>query len=135
MKLSSACAHAVCALTYLARHRGDGWVAAHTIAEAEGLSKGYLVNTLRRLVAAGVLHALRSPNGGFRLARSVRSVTLLEVVEAVEGPLRGQAPALGGGKHARLDARLQRVCEAVAETVRRRLGRVSLADLAGRGGR
>jgi Rrf2 family protein len=134
MKLTSACVHALHALAYLARHRGDGWVAAHTVAEGEGLSKGYLVNTLARLVEAGVLHALRSPNGGFRLARPARSITLLEVVEAVDGPLRGQAPPVGGGKHARLDARLQRVCEAVAETGRRRLGKVNLADLAGGGG-
>jgi Rrf2 family protein len=123
--------HALRALVYLARHRGAGLVAAHTIAEAEGLSEEFLVKALRPLVTAGVLRSERGRNRGSRLARPARSISLLEVVEAVNGPVRGEAPRVGVGEAARLNARLQRVCEAVAETVRLRQGKVNLADLAG----
>jgi DNA-binding IscR family transcriptional regulator len=92
--------------------------------------RGRLVKSPTVPVAAGVLHDLRAPNGGYRLARPARSITLLE---AVDGPVRGKAPRVGVGEAARLDARLERVCEAVAETVRRRLRKVSRADLAGEG--
>jgi Rrf2 family protein len=132
MKLTSASVHAVRALAYLARHPGGRPVSAETIAAAEGLSHGFLLKALKPLAAAGVVRSDRGPSGGYRLARPARSLTLLDVVEVVDGPLRGEAPAVGGGKHARLDARLQRVCEALAETVRGRLRRVSLAELAGR---
>jgi Rrf2 family protein len=131
MKLSRASGYVLNALTYLARHPGGGWVAAHTVAAAEGLPERFLVKALTRLAAAGVLRTNRGPHGGYRLARPARSISLLEVVEAVDEPVRGEAPAVGKGEAARLDARLQQICDAVAETVRRRLGKVSLADLAG----
>jgi hypothetical protein len=69
--------------------------------------------------------------GGYRLARPAKGITLLEVVEAVEGPLRGEAPPLGiTPEGRRLDSRLQAMCDQAAKTVRGRLRRVSLADLA-----
>jgi Rrf2 family protein len=94
---------------------------------------GFLLKSLTPLVAAGVLRSDLGLGGGFRLARPARSITLLEVVEAVDGPVRGEASQVGGREHARLDAKLQAVCEGLAEVVRRRLGKVSLADLAGAG--
>jgi Rrf2 family protein len=134
MKLSRACGYALCALTYLARHEVGGWVASHTIAEAQGLPGGFLLKVLTPLVEAGVLRSDRGLGGGFRLARPARSITLLEVLEAVEGPIQGRMDAVGAGGGAPLDARLQAVCDDVAEAVRRRLGKVSLADLARKGG-
>jgi hypothetical protein len=54
------------------------------------------------------------------------------VVETVEGPVRGEAPpASDTTEGRRMDARLQAACDLAAETVRGRLRRVSLADLAG----
>jgi Rrf2 family protein len=94
------------------------------------LSERYVRKALEALVSAGVLHSLKGHNGGYRLARPARSITLLEVVEAVEGPVRGVAPAVSSREHAWFNARLQTVCDAVAERVRRRLGRVSVADQA-----
>jgi Rrf2 family protein len=133
MRFTGACVYDLRALAYLARH-GGGPVASHTIAAAEGLSEKFLLKALTPLVKSGVLRSERGQGGGYRLVRPTRSITLLEVVEAVEGPVRGEAPVVGGRGHARLDARLQEVCEGVAELVRRRLGKVSVADLAREGG-
>jgi Rrf2 family protein len=134
MKFTSMCVHALCALVYLARRRGGGLVPAAKIARAERLSRTFLVKALKALVSAGVLRSSKGPSGGYGLARPARSVTLLEVVEAVDGPIRGDAMRLVGKGSARLDARLQGVCDRVAEVVRHRLRKVSLADLAGKGG-
>jgi Rrf2 family protein len=131
MKLTSACLHALRALVYLALHGGEGFIPADTIAAARGLPRPFLTKGLTGLTKAGVLVTERGPNGGSRLARPARSITLLEVVEAVDGPVRGEAPWVG--EDSRLDGRLQAVCDRVAEVVRRRLRRVSLADLAGEG--
>src|SRR5947209_4013465 len=132
MRLSSATVHALRGLAYLARH-GDGrLVSAAVIAGAEGLSEGFLLKALKPLAGAGVLHSVRGPGGGYRLARPAKAITLLDVVEAVEGPVRGEAPPVSDtAAGRRLDARLQAVCERAAEVTRRRLRRVSLADLAG----
>jgi Rrf2 family protein len=90
MRLTSATAYALRALVHLAGH-GDGrLLASAAVAEAEGLPVKFLPKVLNPLVGAGVLHSARGPGGGYLLARPPKSITLLEVVEAVEGPVRGQ---------------------------------------------
>jgi Rrf2 family protein len=131
MRLTSATLYALRALVYLARHGGKEPVAGHVIARAEGLSARFLPKALVSLMGAGVLHSARARSGGYRLARPPKSITLLEVVEAVDGPVRGEAPPVGVTPEGRrLDSRLQAVCDKAADVTRERLRRVSLADLA-----
>ncbi len=131
MRLTSATVYAVRALSYLARY-GDGrMLASAAIAGVAGLPEKFLAKALKPLVAAGILESVRGLHGGFRLARRAQRVTLLEVVEAVEGPVRGEAPPVGTGAAAAFDKRLQAACDRAAEVTRGRLRRVSLADLAG----
>jgi Rrf2 family protein len=95
MKFTSLCVYALRALVHLARHQGDGPLTEDAIAGAEGLSEAFLGRALTApLARAGIL--LGGRGQGFRLARSAQSITLLEVVEAVEGPGRGRAPRVGG---------------------------------------
>jgi Rrf2 family protein len=136
MRLSQTCGHALRALDHLAAGGGGKPVASGTIAEERGLPESYLMKALKPLVSAGLLRSLRGPNGGYSLARPLSKITLLEVVEAVDGPLRGEAPSVGEAGDG-VDSRLRAVCERVAGDVRRRLRQVRLSDLAGksRGGR
>jgi Rrf2 family protein len=91
MKLSNASGYAVSALAHLARHDGR-LLPSGAIAEAAGLPDRFLVKVLTPLVRARVLYSVRGPLGGYRLARPAKGITLLEVVEAVDGPVRGEAP-------------------------------------------
>jgi Rrf2 family protein len=131
MKLSRTCGYALLALEYLAA-QGDGQpVASPLIARARGISERFLVKALTPLVRAGLLLSLKGPSGGYRLARPATKISLLEVVEAIDGPVRGDMPgALEGGD--RLESRVHAVCEGVADLMRRRLGQVRLSDLAGK---
>jgi Rrf2 family protein len=132
MRLMSATVYALRALVYLARHGGKRPVASHVMARAGGMSGAFLLKALEALAEARLLRSERGARGGYRLALRPAGISLLDVVEAVEGPIRGQAPALGTtpeGK--RLDRRLQAVCDKAAEVTRGQLRRVSLADLAG----
>jgi Rrf2 family protein len=134
MNLSSATACALRALAFLARHEGGGLMPSRATAAAAGLPALYLLKVLKPLAAAGVLLSARGPNGGYRLARPAKRITLLDVVEAVGGPVRGDVPRWAADADgARLDARLQEVCDAAAEVARARLRKVSVADLAGEG--
>jgi Rrf2 family protein len=119
------------ALARLAAAGQDRPVAARHIAPAGGISAYFLRRVLRRLVSARLLRAVPGPGGGYRLAKPAARISLLEVVEAVDGPLRGEAP-LAGGSRDPLDARIAEICAEAVGLVRRRLGRVRLSDLAGR---
>src|SRR5258708_958355 len=67
-------------------------VASHTIAREHGIPERFLLKVLNPLVSAGILSSLKGPHGGYRLARTASDITLLEVIEAVEGTIRGEAP-------------------------------------------
>ena len=129
MKLTRASNYALQALAYLVDQPQDKSVASHIIAEAEGIPERFLLKVLQPLVSVGVLRSIKGPNGGYRLARTPKQVSLLEVVEAVDGPIRGVAPAVGKNGAAGFDKRLQNVCDTVAELVRDKLAKVTLAEL------
>ena len=56
----------------------------------------------------------------------------MDVVEAVDGPLRGVVPEVAGQGKGKLDERLQEVCNRTAELVRQRLRKVTVLDLVGK---
>ena len=130
MKLTRASGYALAALAYLAREKPEAPVASHDMAaRANGIPEKFLLKILRRLASVGILRSIRGPNGGYRLAHAPKDITLLEVVEAVDGPIRGLAEPVGDGEGRALDKRLQAVCEEAA-AARQRLAKVTLAELA-----
>ncbi|MFF1572453.1 RrF2 family transcriptional regulator [Leifsonia sp. NPDC058292] len=60
-------------------------VTSAQLAEFFALPPAYLQKTLRALVSDGVAHAARGQAGGFTLARAAESISLMDVVSAVEG--------------------------------------------------
>jgi Rrf2 family protein len=132
MKLTRASNYAIQALTHMAAQDANQPMASHHTAKARGIPEKFLLKVLKPLVAAQILRSIKGPNGGYRLARPANKITLLEVVEAVDGPIRGVAPT-AGGKGNGLDARLEAICNQQAEVVRRHLGKVRLSDLPTKG--
>ena len=132
MKLSLASRYALHAVTYLATQKKSDPVASHIIAHARGISERFLLKVLRPLVSARILTSVKGPNGGYRLARTANDITMLDVIEAVEGPIRGHAPSGKGEKDTALGRRLDDICSQHAEQTRKMLGRVKITELAGR---
>src|SRR5262245_29579805 len=95
MKLTLASVYALHALAYMAEQKHDRPIASHHIAEAQGVPERFLLKVLKPLVSntdPPVLLSIKGPNGGYRLAREASDITLLDIVEAVDGPIRGLAP-------------------------------------------
>jgi Rrf2 family protein len=132
MRLTQTTRYALSALDYLASLGQSKPVPSYTIARELGLREKFLLKALRPLVNAQLLRSLKGPNGGYVLARPASKVTLLEVVEAIEGPVRGQAPTAEDRVKGRgdFDAQLQEICDRAADALRKAWGKVRLADLA-----
>ncbi|WP_329372980.1 RrF2 family transcriptional regulator [Streptomyces sp. NBC_01483] len=64
---------------------GGGPVGSGQLAEAHGLSPSYLNKQLQQLARAELVVSVPGPRGGFRLAKPLEAITLLDVVEAIEG--------------------------------------------------
>ena len=88
--------YSVRAVLDLARHHGDRRK-AREIAGDMDIPLRYLTQILANLVQHGLLDAVAGPTGGYTLARPPEGVTLLEVVEAAEGPIKLEQCVLRGG--------------------------------------
>ncbi len=131
MRLGRASAYAVLALTHLAEHADGAPIQGRDIAAACAVPPGHLLKILQQLVRAQLLSSERGPSGGFALRKSAQEITLLDVVEAIDGPICGDLTIRngGGGKPSAL-GRLEQVCREVAEFARARLAQTAIADLA-----
>lgn len=86
-KISEALSLALHGAVYLAAHP-DERIKAGMIADELGFSSAHLMKVLQKLEWAGIVRAVRGPKGGFTLARPAKKIALLEVYEAIEGPLQ-----------------------------------------------
>jgi Rrf2 family protein len=131
MRHSRTAAYAFQALVYLARQEGGAApVASHVMAAERKVPERYLLKVLKPLVSAQILLSVKGPSGGYRLARPAGTITMLEVIEAVDGPIRGGISLSPGGPDAGLLRRLDQVCRRLAEQTRKALARVKVSDLA-----
>lgn len=90
MRISRSTGYALLALGYIARHLDQKIILSQNIAKEYDIPLEYLLKILQQLVRANVLRSKRGPRGGFSLAKPAKKITMLEVVEAVEGPMIGQ---------------------------------------------
>ena len=114
MQLSRASRHVLQALVHLARERPGVWVTAQEIGRAEGLLDKFLRMLLGRLVKARLVRSVKGANGGYSLACAPKDITLLEIIETVDGPVRGDAPSVSDADATALDTRLQDVSDGAA---------------------
>ncbi len=149
MKLSHASTYALHALAYLASQQPPtGVVSSQEIAKARNIFPRFLLKVLQPLVEAGVLHSVRGPNGGYRLARDPSEISMLDVLEAVDGPIRGMVPPpdtegpwTAGGRvpwtapldiNGIVDRRLEAFCDETADVIKQQLATFKLSDLVAR---
>lgn len=130
MRLGRAAAYAVFATAHLAERQNGRPTQGRDIANACGIPAGHLLKILQQLVRAQILSSERGPAGGFVLRKPAREITLLELVEAIDGPITGDLlmRQAAEGKEA-TRAALEQTCRDVAEFARSRLAGTVIGDL------
>ena len=87
MRLTAKSEYGLMAVIDLACSAGEGPVSAREISERRNIPAKFLEQLLVSLRRAGIVSAVRGARGGFVLARDPKTVTVLDVVEALDGPL------------------------------------------------
>jgi Rrf2 family protein len=83
--LSEAASIAIHSMVLIAR--SENGINAVKIAEFTGFSKNHIAKVLQRLVKSDLLRSVRGPSGGFTMKKSPEKLTLLDIYEAIEGPI------------------------------------------------
>ena len=87
MKLSPAAELAVRGILILTEHYGEGPVTLDAICAKRKLPKQYLTKIFAQLARVGLVTPVRGKRGGYLLGKPPDDINLLQVIEAVEGPI------------------------------------------------
>lgn len=129
MRVSARADYAVRALTELAARSGEP-ITAESIARAQGVPLKFLLGILGELRRAGLVRSQRGPAGGYLLARDPATITVADVMRAVDGPLASVQDAKPEDvTYPGPAARLQDVWIAVRASLRSVLEQVTIAHL------
>jgi Rrf2 family protein len=80
--------YAIRAAIELAGRSGDAAVSTKEIAESQDIPYQLACKLLQRLNKAGIVKSIMGPEGGFMLSKKPSRITVRQVVEAVQGPVR-----------------------------------------------
>lgn len=87
MKISKRTDYGMRAVIYIARQPKERRNAIDVIARAECIPRDFLAKILKDLTRADILRSYQGVHGGYQLARSTNKISLLDIVEAMDGPL------------------------------------------------
>jgi len=95
LNITEAANLALHSLVFLANNRENWPISTARAAAPFGASEAHLNKVFQRLNKAGLVGSVRGPRGGFLLAREPGEITLLEIFEAMDGPLPREHCLLG----------------------------------------
>ena len=87
MQITRQADYALRAMVYLAQMEPNTRAATSQIAEEQRIPPSFLAKIISQLSIAGLIHTSRGARGGVSLARPPEAISVLEVVEAIDGPL------------------------------------------------
>lgn len=134
LRLSKLTDYAVVVLVRLARDDGRGNTpgAVQTspgISGATGIPEPTVAKVLKAMAGKGLVTSLRGARGGYRLSRSLASIPVAEVIEAIDGPIALTACVDGGDCESQCQCPMRGRWDPVNAAIRTALGDITLADM------
>ena len=131
MRISRSTGYALVAVGYIGENYQDGAVLASRVAKEYNIPLEYLLKILQQLVRANILRSKRGPRGGFFLARPAESITMLEIIESVDGPLMSHLHIAAQSNNAPYGVKMEEVCRDATEKVMEIFNKTKLAKMIG----
>ena len=129
MKLSRSIGYAMLAVGYVAQHQAKKSVLSQDISKEYDIPLEYLLKILQQLVRASVLRSKRGPRGGFSLAKPSHKITILQIVEAVDGPLSSRLDLAEQTRGEKFGRRVEDTYEKAIAQARSVFEKAKLSDL------
>lgn len=103
MRLTTKGRFAVTAMIDVAMHNGGGPVTLAGVSDRQKISLSYLEQLFGKLRRHGLVESVRGPGGGYNLARPANSVSVADIITAVDEPI--DATQCGGKENCQDDKR------------------------------
>ena len=129
MRISRSTGYALLATCYIARHSAKEIVLSQSISREYDIPLEYLLKILQQLVRGNILRSKRGPHGGFWLARPAKKITMLQIIEAVDGPMVSQLHLAEQTQQSKLTVRIDRNFEKAIAQARAVFQKTKLASL------
>lgn len=129
MRISRSAGYALIAVGYVAQNYREGAVLASKVSKEYGIPLEYLLKILQQLVRANILRSKRGPRGGFFLARPAEDITLLEIIESVDGPMINYLQLAEQTSNAPFSIRMEEVCRKATKDIREFYGKAKLSKM------
>ena len=88
MQITRQADYAARAVLQLAQGGNNGPVSTSYVAKEQNIPTAFLPKIITQLSIAGILQTARGARGGIKLAREPKNITLLDVIEAIDGPMK-----------------------------------------------
>ncbi len=98
----------------------------HQLAKTGRMPERFLLQILLKLVTSGLLKSTRGVHGGYRLGRPTQHISILDVIEAVDGPLRFESAA-----ETRANGTMRELIGEIGTRIRRQLDELRLSSFLG----
>jgi Rrf2 family protein len=129
MKLSRTVVYGVQATLQLAQANSSGPIPCSQIASNGHMPERFLLQILRHLVTHGIMQSTRGVDGGYSLDRTPNEISLLDIIEAIDGRLNASLPGREGAQLSGSEHRLQQALEEVTSAMREQLSAIKISDL------
>ena len=129
MKLSRTVYYAVRATLYLAQYKSSVPIPCRKLATEGEMPERFLLQILRVLVTHGILKSTRGVDGGYTLTKPAEQISLLEVIEAIDGPLGGESESTVGEAPNAVQDKLETALKQVTKAARKQLEAIKLSQL------
>ncbi len=129
MKLNRSTGYGLLAVAYIAQNKDQGLILSQDVSKKYNISLEYLLKIMQQLVRARILQSKRGPRGGFTMARPATKITMLDVVEAVEGTLDIPLGLEECAPRDKFAAKTERVYAKAVAQYKVELKKVKLSDL------
>ena len=122
-------AYALTAAAYIAENYQEGLISSARISKEHDIPMSYLLRILQHLVRAQILISKRGPRGGFTLARDPKEISMLQIIEAVNGLLMSDLPMAGLTHRTDFILKMESICKKATKKEMEIYDKAQLSDM------
>ena len=129
MKISRSAGYGLLSMGYIAKNKDKKIVMSQGISEEYNIPLPYFLKIMQHLVRVNVLRSKRGPKGGFSLAKPVDKISMLEIIEAVDGPMGGPLDLFEEFPNEKFCIKMEKVYEKATAQAKAVYEKTKLSDL------